>query len=449
VKKLRQDDADDHGRVPAATQASAGGQSGEHATRRRAPRRTIRLRLTLLYGSIFLGSGAGLLAITYVLVSRSPFLVHGALENPLVMPGSLPAQQPLRRPSGLTFAQVAAVAREIQDRELAAHAADMDHLLLWSLVALGAMALVSLALGWAVAGRVLRPLRTITSAARDISAGSLQQRLSLGGPDDELKELGDTFDALLARLEASFDSQRRFIANASHELRTPLTITRTAVDVALGKRQPPPSPQVITLANRVSQGLDQVDRILESFLLLARAEHGAAQADPAEVCLADLARAAIADTADLASGKYLDLQYGNLAEAHVVGNRTLLSRMVSNVIENGIRHNQAGGWLRVSTELDGPVARLQVENGGHVLDQRLVDGLTQPFRRLGAERTGSGSGVGLGLSIVAAVATAHRGALRLRARPDGGLLAAVELPAVTRPAARAEMARAARAGVSA
>lgn len=445
VNTLRQDEADDRGRVPAATGAPAGGQPGQHTTRTRPPRPTIRLRLTLLYGTLFLASGAGLLTITYVLVSRSPFLAHGAPEDRQLMPGTLPAQRPLRGPSGLTSAQVAAVAREIQNRELAAHAADLDHLLMWSLVALGAMVLVSLALGWVVAGRVLRPLRTITAAARHISAGSLHERLSLSGPDDELRELGDTFDELLARLEASFDSQRRFIANASHELRTPLTITRTAVDVALRKRQPPPSPQVVALAGRVSQGLDQVDRILGSFLLLARAEHGAAQADPAVVCLADLVRNAIADMAPLAREKNLDVRYRNLAEVNVGGNLTLLSRMVSNIIENGIRHNQRGGWLHVSTQLDGPVARLLAENGGQVIDQRLADELMRPFRRLGAERTGSSNGVGLGLSIVAAVATAHSGTLHLRARAEGGLLVTVELPAVTAAAAAPTTARAARA----
>jgi signal transduction histidine kinase len=416
--------------------AAAGGL-GKLAARHCLPGRTIRLRLTLLYGTLFLLSGAGLLTITYILVNRSPFLAHGPLTSlPAIRGlGAPPAGPSVRLSSGLTSAQAAAVARELQTRELAAHAADMHRLLVWSLVTLGAMAVISLALGWAVAGRVLSPLRKITAAARHISAASLHERLSLSGPQDELKDLGDIFDALLGRLEASFNSQRRFVANASHELRTPLTIIRTAAGVALRKREPPPSPQVIALAARVTQGLDQVDQILESFLLLARAEHPTAQADLAVVSLRDLASAAIGARAGEVRDKDLSVRCGNTADACVAGNRTLLSRMIDNLTSNAVRHNEPGGWVCVSTEHDGRTARLLVENGGRVLDEQEVQNLAQPFRRLGAERTGSSGGVGLGLSIVAAIATAHGGILTLDARPAGGLQAVVELPAATRPAA--------------
>jgi signal transduction histidine kinase len=280
----------------AATPLRVAGQIGELATGSALSRRTIRLRLTLLYGTLFLLSGAGLLAIAYFLATRSPFLAYSAVTSPAAIKGSGSPSAPrsVLGSSRLTAGQAAAVAREFHDWELAQHAAEMHHLLVWSLAAFGAMAAVSLILGWAVAGRALGPLRRIIAAARDISATSLHERLSLPGPDDELKELGDTFDALLERLEAAFDSQRRFVANASHELRTPLTIIRAAVDIALRKREPPPSPQVIALAGRVSQGLDQVESILDSFLLLARADHGAAQAGRAVVSLPDLACSAIA-----------------------------------------------------------------------------------------------------------------------------------------------------------
>jgi signal transduction histidine kinase len=407
---------------------------GALVTRSSLSRRTIRLRLTLLYGTSFLLSGAGLLAVTYVLVGRSPFLIYGPLSSPPEVLGSagVPAAGSVHGPGGLTPRQVAGVAREIHDRELTLHAENMHHLLVWSLATLGVMAVVSLALGWAVAGRVLRPLRTITAAARDISVTNLHQRLSLGGPDDELRELADTFDALLGRLEASFDSQRRFVANASHELRTPLTITRTAVDIALRKRDPPP--QVIALAHRVSQGLDQVESILESFLLLARAEHRPAQDEPGVVSLPGLVRTALRAMAGEAMAKDVDLQCRGAAEVWVTGNRTLLSRMVDNVTTNAIRHNEPGGWIRVSTELHGQMARLVAENGGRVLNEQEVQGLTQPFRRLGPERTGSSNGAGLGLSIVAAIATAHGGTLSLHARAGGGLRVVIELPAAAQPA---------------
>ena len=420
----------------AATPLRVASQIGELATGSALSRRTIRLRLTLLYGTLFLLSGAGLLAIAYFLATRSPFLAHSAVTSPAAIKGSGSPSAPrsVLGSSRLTAGQAAAVAREFHDWELAQHAAEMHHLLVWSLAAFGAMAAVSLILGWAVAGRALGPLRRIIAAARDISATSLHERLSLRGPDDELKELGDTFDALLERLEAAFDSQRRFVANASHELRTPLTIIRAAVDIALRKREPPPSPQVIALAGRVSQGLDQVESILDSFLLLARADHGAAQAGRAVVSLPDLACSAIAARAGEARDKNLDVQYTNAADLCVTGNRTLLARMVDNITANAIRHNEPGGWIRITTERDGPTARLVAQNGGAVLDERQVQDLAQPFRRLGAERTGSGNGVGLGLSIVRAIATAHGGTLDLHARAEGGLQVTIELPAVTQAA---------------
>jgi signal transduction histidine kinase len=395
------------------------------------PRRTVRLRLTIMYSVLFLLCGAVLLATTYVLMSR---FAHAAAGPILLGKGSLPPAGRLLEPAGLTAGQAAAVQRLAHDRVFAQYATDMRDLLMWSLVALGIMLVVSVALGWVMAGRVLAPLRAITAAAKGISASSLHERLSLGGPADELRELGDTFDALLTRLEASFESQRRFVANASHELRTPLTYIRTAAGIAIRKREPPPSPQVIDLAGRVTQGLDQVDRILDGFLLLARAEHGAAQAERAMVSLRGLADAALAAQAAEMTAKRLDVRFDGAADAFTVGNTTLLSRLAENIIGNAIRHNERSGWIRLRITADGPVAILMVENGGRVLDEREVQSLAQPFRRLGAERTGSGGGAGLGLSIVAAIAAAHGGSLALHARPGGGLHVAVELPRAPGPA---------------
>jgi signal transduction histidine kinase len=401
------------------------------------PRRTIRLRLTLLYGTLFLLCGAVLEAITYVLVEHSPFLGHGPLTGAPSVTGPDSSPHASSAADGSSVPpkiHPSATAHVIYARELAQYGADLHDLLVWSLVALGITAVVAVAVGWAVAGRALRPIRTITAAARDISAISLHERLALSGPQDELKELGDTFDALLARLEDSFESQRRFVANASHELRTPLTYIRTAADIALRKRESPPSPQTIALSARVAEGLDQVDRLLESLLLLARADYATAEADLVVVSLRDLLHAAIgAKTGEIAD-KNLDVRYAVTTDAFVAGNRTLLSRMVDNVFGNAVRHNEPDGWIRVSIELDGPIARLLVENGGRVLDELQVQELARPFRRLGVERTASGKGLGLGLSIVAAIATAYGGALRLSARPDGGLRTVVELPASTAPA---------------
>ena len=233
---------------------------GELARRRAWPRRTVRLRLTALYGLLFLASGAGLLTITNILARSWPWpaLVVGPDSG-----GSgriQPATSPL--PAG------------VRAQAAAQHAAALNQLLAESAVALGVMAVVSVALGWLMAGRVLRPLREMTAAARAMSAVDLSRRLALPGPDDELKDLGDTIDGLLDRLQAAFAAQRRFAANASHELRTPLAMMRTSLDVATAKPAPVP-PELTVLEGKVREGLDQADRLVENLLLLARAEHGA------------------------------------------------------------------------------------------------------------------------------------------------------------------------------
>jgi signal transduction histidine kinase len=397
------------------------------------PRRTVRLRLTALYGVLFFVCGALLLALASgVAAARSSTAVH-----------SRPGGQPVPTPAlGRAEAQIR-VLRQMLAAQQAPTRLVTHQLLIASVIALGVMTVVSVALGWMMAGRALRPVRQMTAAAQRISEDNLHQRLAVAGPEDELKELGDTIDGLLARLEGAFNAQRRFVANASHELRTPLTTMRASLDVAVAKPEPAP-PQTIALAARLRTELDRIDALLEAFLVLARAQHGSLPGR-AVVPLDYVASAALGDQAAAISAKNLTVQETDgSGGAWVTGSQALLTRMVENVIDNAVCHNDEGGWIRVAAETGGGRARLVVENGGQVVNQRQVAELSQPFRRLGADRTGTDKGSGLGLSIVAAITEAHGGTLGLQARPGGGLRVSIELPA-----AAAAAPAAARAGVPA
>ena len=295
--------------------------------RRRLPRRTIRVRLAVLFFAVYLASGAALLAVTVaVWQSRTGGVTVAAVPVPT---GGL------RHPAtGITQ-----------------HSSDRHQLLIASGIGLAIMAGASLAVGWLVAGRFLRPLRTITATTRKISATNLHERLHLTGPDDELKELADTFDELLERLERSFAFERQFVSNASHELRTPLAGMRTSLDVAMAKPGPVP-PHVVTLADRLRRELDQIDRLLESFLTLAHSQQGPL-ADESTVSLAELARVAIERRADAISAMGLEVEQQQGSDVWVAGSTTLLARMVENVIDNAVGHNQPGGWVRVTTPVEG------------------------------------------------------------------------------------------------
>jgi signal transduction histidine kinase len=362
-------------------------------------RRTIRARLAALFFAAFVASGAVLLAVTLALWQGR---TGGAIHVTPAPAGSLP------HPA------------------VAQHSSDREQLLIASGIALAIMAGLSLALGWLVAGRFVRPLRTITTTTREISATNLHARLNLAGPDDELKELADTFDELLARLERSFAFERQFVANASHELRTPLATMRAALDVAMSKPGPVP-PQIDTLAGRIRHELDHVDRLLEGFLTLAQAQHGPV-GDASRLSLVALASAAIEHRSEAISRLKLSIEQEGCAEAWVTGSETLIARMVENVVDNAVTHNQPGGWIRVQTAVEGTLARIVVENGGPVLGQEEVEQLARPFRRLGSQRTGSDKGSGIGLSIVASIAEAYGGTLDLDARREGGLRVAITLP---------------------
>jgi signal transduction histidine kinase len=364
------------------------------------PFRTVRMRLTALYCALFVLSGVVLLAIT-----------NGV--------GSISSQS--------ESASSGAAGGSTQQTSSTVASAQSHQYLIGSAIALGVMVVLSVAAGWVVAGRVLRPLRQMTTAARRISADSLHERLAIDGPEDELKDLADTIDALLERLDSAFAAQRRFVANASHELRTPLAAMRVSVDVAAAKPGPV-APGTTSLAGQVRAELDKVDQLLEGLLVLARAEHGALPGRGL-LPLDYVVSAALAARADAVAARNLTVQHvGGSDGIWVEGSQPLLRRMADNLIGNAIAHNHDGGWIAVTTMASAGAARLTVENGGEILDPAQVAGLGQPFRRLGADRTGSDDGAGLGLSIVAAISHAHGGTLQLQARADGGLVVTVALP---------------------
>lgn len=397
---------------------------------------TVRLRLTLLYGALTFASGAVLLVITAVLwgtatkqtvlqSSKVPIriLTITGLKAPVVGPALKgPANTTVISPArqrGLVVGQLQVLAAQ-------QHSSDLHQLLEYSGLALAVMALGSVGVGWLAAGRILRPLRVITNGARDISASNLHARLALDRPTDELKELADTFDQLLGRLERSFQSQRQFAANASHELRTPLATMRASLDVALAKPDPAP-PETVRLAERIHHELDRVDLLIDSFLALARAQSSGVTKG-ATLSLDYLVEAALAERAGDIADKGLALSVSGCFEAVVSGDEALLARLVANVLDNAVRHNDPGGWIRVTTAVAGGAARITVANGGPVLESTAVSELAQPFRRSGPERTGPADGFGLGLSIVAAIVDAHGGRLMLSAVPDGGLEVRIDLP---------------------
>ncbi len=415
-------DTERRGESAAADKAPSaeGGRINAAAARRGVPtrpagspvgqgRRSLRLRLTLLYSGLFLASGVVLLAFAYAAV------VHLPPANPVVQvsAGVLRVSPP--KP------ELPLIQAYVASERLAL----LHGLLVRSGLALALMAAVSVWLGWLMAGRVLRPLRTITATTRQISEQNLHQRLALSGPKDELQELGETIDGLLGRLEGAFGAQRSFVANASHELRTPLASMRVAIDVAT-RKSPPLSKDASTLAGRIRADLGQVERILESLLVLARAQRGVVS-ERKPVSLTSVATRALASQSQAAADRGITVR-STLDQVEVIGEETLLSRLATNLVDNAVRHNEIGGFLEVRVEAEGASARLTVESGGPLLPAETIGELTQPFRRLVAERTGSDDGVGLGLSIVAEITTAHHGTLELHGRPEGGLRVSVTLP---------------------
>lgn len=382
------------------------------------PRRTVRLRMTMLYGALFLASGASLLAITYILV-RHAVGAPPVKEPPAVAPDNA---EPLMPPRS------EALGRQVYTSDdLARRTAEILHeLLVQSAFALALMLVISIVLGWIVAGRMLRPLRTITTTARDISATSLHQRLDLQGPGDELKELGDTFDSLLGRLEASFEAQRRFVANASHELRTPLARQRALGQVVLS--DPDATVESLRSAHeRILAAGAQQEQLIEGLLTLAKSQGGIDVREPF-----DLARL----TVEVIYSRRAEAQYRtvtflpSISPALAVGHRNLAERLVTNLVDNALRHNTPHGWVEVATRTEGGRATISVTNTGPLVPPDAIDQLFQPFQRLGTTRAARAEGHGLGLSIVQAIAYAHDATVTTWARPEGGLTISVAFPTV-------------------
>ena len=299
----------------------------------------------------------------------------------------------------------------------------LHDLLLFSLLGLGIMTLASGGLGWLMAGRVLRPIRTITEAARRASDQHLGERLGMIGPKDELKELADTFDQMLDRLDAAFAAQKRFVADASHELRTPLTVMRTAIDVTLAKPSRSPE-QLEAMAMKVRRSVDQAESLIEALLTLARSE-----GDPSNIDHVDLATIA-EDVLDSASTEVAHLELrikAQLEPAETTGDRLLLERMIGNLVDNAARHNNHGGWIDVLTGTADNTAFVSVSNSGPVIPDELVQGLFEPFRRIEV-RTKGLEGVGLGLAIVKSISEAHGAVVEARSQLGGGLTVSVILP---------------------
>jgi signal transduction histidine kinase len=395
-----------------------------------AGRRPVRLRLTLVYSGLFLAAGAALLAVTYGLVAQS---LAATPPPATVSQASKYVDQALRgcKSENLTPAEMAKcqnLATESLNGVSKASVAyqrtrTLAHLLDYSLAALAAIALASAWLGWIVAGRALRPVLAITAAARRASEENLGERIALAGPDDELKELADTFDAMLGRLDAAFASQRRFVANASHELRTPLTVMRTAIDVTLAKPDRTPA-QLEAMAVEVRQAVDRAEALIEALLTLARSDRGAGPTEPLDVAV--LAEDALDAAAPAIRAHPVSVRAA-LEPAQALGDPVLVERLVTNLIDNAIRHNVPDGWVQVATGTREGMAFIDVANGGPLIPAELVPSLFEPFRRL-CDRAGSPDGAGLGLSIVRSVALAHRGQATARPLPAGGLEVSVSLP---------------------
>jgi signal transduction histidine kinase len=415
------------------------------AARLRHPQTTVRWRLTLLYGGLFLVCGAALLAVTYTLVARftttppeATFVrAPSARFAGLVPAGSGPVQSPAQRsvPPQLerllrSSAGKGVVRAVVHGQQIS----DLHQLELWSGIALAIMAVISAFLGWVVAGRVLRPLRTITTATQHISEASLHQRLAMPGPRDELRTLADTIDGLLERLERAFEAQRRFVANASHELRTPLTASRALLEMVMSD----PNATVDTFRATCAQALEEGERqeqLIGALLALAQGQRGIDRREPVD--LAELTRSVLEAHELDAAADGLTLQ-SSLERVLVSGDRRLIERLVSNLVENAIRYNAPGGHVHVRVDVRAEQASLRIANSGPVVPAGEIEQLTQPFQRMSGDRVIHRGGLGLGLSIVAAITSAHGGALSIRSADIGGLSVEVRLPVAPRDGALRE-----------
>jgi signal transduction histidine kinase len=395
----------------------------------------VRTRLTLIYAALFFAAGLVLLGLTYgLLASTLPMLPPAAatissqkLNNLiyecksaiLALNGSRLVPTPKPPPSCTQAEYYLGTAASMQ----AQRADALRNLLVVSLAGLGVMTVASGGLGWFMSGRVLRPVRAITQTARRASEQHLGERLALTGATDELKELADTFDDMLERLDAAFATQRRFVANASHELRTPLTVMRTAIDVTLAKPSPT-ARQLTDMAVRVRRSIDRAETMIEALLTLAISDQGQVSTE-----LTDLATWA-EDAIDAAAAEIerLNLHVDTkLDPAETTGDPQLLQRMIANLVDNAVRHNEPDGWIQLRTGTSDAAVYLEIANSGPFIPDDAVTSMFEPFRRMQA-RTRARDGVGLGLSIARSVATAHHATVTARSQPAGGLEINVVIP---------------------
>jgi signal transduction histidine kinase len=366
-------------------------------------RRALQIRLALLYAAVFCACvGAVGAAATFF---KPNFLVHGASQRGPAAPAAAGG--------GCPFVVTAAHPCGTGSRDITG-----------GLIMIAIVAVLAFGVSWLIAGRVLRPLRAITSSARAISASSLHQRLGLQGHGDEFTELGETLDDLFGRLEASFESQRHFVANASHELRTPLAAQRTLLQVALAD----PDASTRTLQATCEQLLTlnaSQERLIDGLLTLASSERGVAEWE--SVDLAEVARAVVQARREEATRRGITVEE-SLNGAPASGDPSLVESMVANLIDNALRHNVGDGRVEIETAMADGRATLAVRNTGTAIAPGEVERLYQPFQRLGTERVRRGDGHGLGLAIVYAIARAHNASLAARVRPEGGLDIKVSFP---------------------
>ncbi|WEO94798.1 HAMP domain-containing sensor histidine kinase [Streptomyces sp. FXJ1.172] len=386
-------------------------------------RPTIRIRLTLLYGGMFLIAGILLLSIIYLLAAQAistgnqPLFKIVSFQELKVSSDNCPAINT----ASLSLSDFNNAISQCVDHQ---RQAALDDLLSRSLLALLGLAVIAFAFGYAMAGRVLSPLGRITRTARQVAGSDLSRRIELDGPDDELKELADTFDDMLERLQRAFTAQQRFVGNASHELRTPLAINRTLLEVHLSDPNAPVELQ--QLGKTLLATNERSEQLVEGLLLLARSDNQIVERKPVD--LAEVATQAIDQVHAEAEAKGVKIR-GERKPAVVQGNGVLLERIALNLVQNAVRYNVAeDGWVEVTTEVEPGQAVLTVSNTGPVVPAYEIDNLFEPFRRLRTERTGSDKGVGLGLSIVRSVARAHGGHIAARPREGGGLAMRVTLP---------------------
>ncbi|MEW2357634.1 HAMP domain-containing sensor histidine kinase [Spirillospora sp. NPDC029432] len=388
-------------------------------------RPTIRVRLTLLYGGLFIAAGVVLLALTYLLVQNN-LRDHGEPGASFTQVAGEPPKGSLTAPpppeDEISAGQVRGVLVEGRKNY---QEETMRSLLTQGGIALGVVSAAALAFGWLLADRVLRPVHAITDTARRVAhSHDLTERIAYDGPRDDVKELADTFDTMLERLARAFDGQRRFVANASHELRTPLAINRTLVDVAV--RRPDATEDVKRLGESLLVVNGRHERLIDGLLTLAGGENAVADAGPLD--LADVARHVLDQAAAEAAARDIAV-HRETGSAPATGDPVLVERLVQNLVENAVRHNHDGGEVRVTTGTRDGWAELAVANTGPVVPPYEVETIFEPFRRLRQDRVRSDRGSGLGLSIVRAVATAHHGRVTAEPRPGGGLAVTVRLPA--------------------